>query len=168
MLLLRRGNMDRECARCGQVKDEEKFPKSFGGGYRNFCRACYARKERARLKLRMFDALGQRCNCCGETHPDFLSLDHINGDGATYRASKKERILGRKGADKRWNEQQLYRLAVREGWPKDKYQVLCMNCNFAKGHHVECPHKSGKTAEQRMAELREIAEKYKRQRGYQN
>ena len=75
----------------------------------------------------MLDALGHECSCCGEREVRFLTLDHINNDGARYRQM--------------YNEQQIYRMARREGWPKDKYQVLCMNCNFAKGHFGICPHK---------------------------
>jgi len=158
---------DRLCARCGEVKDEKKFQRSYGTNYKNTCKACYGKRERARLKLAMFDALGQKCNCCGVTHPDFLSLDHINNDGSTFRASKKERYLGDK-TKSYWNEQQIYRLAIREGWPKDKYQVLCMSCNFAKGHFGVCPHQSGKTGEQRMEELRELAKVHKKFRNFQN
>jgi hypothetical protein len=102
----------------------------------------------------MLDALGDKCSCCGYGHPDFLSLDHILNDGAEHR--------------RHLNEQQIYRQAIREGWPKDKYQVLCMNCNFAKGHFGECPHQSGVTAEQRIAELRELAKAHKKYRDYQH
>lgn len=167
---------DRKCARCGLVKDEKKFQRSFGNAYKNTCKACEAKRERARLKLAMFDALGQRCNCCGETHPDFLTLDHVKNDGAELRLSRvirNAKQLGLKPSaiergNRRWNEQQIYRLAIREGWPKDKYQVLCMSCNFAKGHFGECPHKSGKIPEQRIEELRELAKVHKKFRNFQN
>lgn len=157
---------DRKCARCGEWKDEKKFQRSWGNAYKNTCKACNGKRERARLKLAMFDALGQCCNCCGETHPDFLSLDHINNEGSSFRASKRERILGDK-TKSYWNEQQIYRLAIREGWPKDKYQVLCMSCNFAKGHFGVCPHQSGKTVAQRMEELRDLAKTHQKYRDFQ-
>jgi hypothetical protein len=28
----------------------------------------------------------------------------------------------------------------RQGWPKDGYTVLCLNCNIAKGATGTCPH----------------------------
>lgn len=135
---------DRVCVRCGKLKAEEKFRKSASGKYRkNTCWACNGKYERTTLKLKMFAALGNTCACCGQDHPAFLTLDHVNNDGHEYR--------------KQYNEQQMYRIAHREGWPKDKYQVLCMSCNFAKGHFGECPHKSGKTAMGWMADMLDIA-----------
>jgi hypothetical protein len=77
----------------------------------------------------MLEHFGGKCMCCGEDHPYFLTLDHVQNDGASYRVD--------------YNEQQIYRLARKEGWPKDRFQLLCMNCNFAKGHYGECPHKMG-------------------------
>jgi hypothetical protein len=41
------------------------------------------------------------------------------------------------GADK--DIEEFYR-----GYPKDNFQLLCMNCNFAKGHRGECPHQTAK------------------------
>jgi hypothetical protein len=133
---------NRVCVRCGKTKDENKFRKSIGGGRKNTCASCNAKYDRTRLKMAMFESLGFSCACCGESNPLFLSLDHINNDGCQYR--------------EKYNEQQIYRLAIREGWPKEKYQVLCMNCNFAKGHHGECPHKSGKSTDSILNEMRAI------------
>lgn len=128
------------CKVCGEEKESKKFRTRNQGQYvDNICMACRGKGDRARLKLKMFAALGQRCNCCGEVHPDFLSLDHINNDGAKHR--------------EQYNEQQIYREAERQGWPKDRYQVLCMNCNFAKGHFGECPHKTGVNAEEAVGRL---------------
>lgn len=98
----------------------------------------------------MLNALGWQCTCCGESHPLFLTLDHINNDGAKHRKRFKEKYNTR-------NTELLYREARREGWPKDKYQVLCINCNFAKGHFGECPHKSGLTKEESESMIREMA-----------
>lgn len=128
------------CGVCNEEKDVEKFGNSWDESRkRNVCRACLGKRERAKLKLDMLNAFGRRCQCCGETIPLFLSLDHIKNDGYMYRDQ--------------YNEQQIYRLARREGWPKDKYQCLCMNCNFAKGHFGFCPHERGLTAQQLFAEL---------------
>jgi hypothetical protein len=92
-------------------------------------------KETERLKrpnyVRMYkeqfiEAYGGKCSCCGETAFEFLTCDHINGQ------NRKE---DRKGAD-------LYRKLRRLGWPKDKYRLLCINCNFSIGHYGYCPHES--------------------------
>lgn len=29
---------------------------------------------------------------------------------------------------------------IKQNFPKDEYQLLCMNCNFAKGLYSGCPH----------------------------
>ena len=55
---------------------------------------------------------------------EFLSIDHINGSGLKHRQ--------RVGYN-------LYGVLKREGFPFG-YRVLCMNCNFAMGHFVGCPH----------------------------
>jgi len=69
-----------------------------------------------------------KCACCGEREWKFLSIDHINNDGAEHR--KK---IGNKGGD------HIYRWLVRNNFPKG-FQVLCHNCNQAKGHYGICPH----------------------------
>jgi len=38
-----------------------------------------------RLKLRVYEAYGNRCVCCGESNLGFLSIDHINGGGRAHR-----------------------------------------------------------------------------------
>ena len=83
----------------------------------------------------MIEAYGGMCACCGETEPKFLSIDHINNDG--YERRKNGEQCGAA----------LYRWLRDQGWPKDDYQLLCMNCNFAKGHFGTCPHKDDKLKE---------------------
>lgn len=83
---------------------------------------------RAELRREMIAAYGGACTCCQESHPEFLSLDHVNGDGAEHR-----RAVGENG------QAQLLDLRNR-GWPQEGYTVLCFNCNIAKGAKGECPH----------------------------
>ena len=70
-----------------------------------------------RLKLEMIDAYGGRCQLCGEAHPAFLTIDHVDGRGSadTLRGSR------------------LYYWLRRHGWPQDKYRLLCFNCNCSDG-----------------------------------
>ena len=51
--------------------------------------------------------------------------------------------------------QQIMRMARRDGWDKSKWDLLCMNCNFAKGHYGGCPHKTGVTTEQAIQRMRD-------------
>lgn len=148
--------MEKQCAVCGLVKDEKKFRQSFGGGTRNVCRACQAEYEYIRIKADVLNAYGRKCACCGETNPLFLNLDHVDNDGGEHR-----RETG-------YITTQMYRLARRLGYPKDKFQLLCASCNFAKGHHGICPHKSGRTTDLVWKEWEEIlARKGKRYRFFQ-
>ncbi len=80
-----------------------------------------------RLRKEMLTAYGLKCMCCGESEPKFLSLDHINGQGNAHR-----REVGR--------GHQLMRWLKQRGWPTDNYQLLCHNCNQAKGAYGSCPH----------------------------
>ncbi len=69
-----------------------------------------------KIKLEMISAYGGRCSLCGETHWEFLTIDHINGGGSRHR-----KTVGSGGA--------FYRWLKRRGWPKGEYRLLCANCN---------------------------------------
>jgi hypothetical protein len=91
--------------------------------------------RRQALKLAAFHAYGGPvCKCCGERHTEFLSIDHLNNDGAAHRrqlASEKWKASGR-GV-------KFYEWLKNHNYPPG-FQVLCFNCNFAKGHFKICPH----------------------------
>jgi hypothetical protein len=93
----------------------------------------YARKHkamRARVKAEALDYYGRVCQCCGEEHEEFLTLDHIDGGGARHTTpSGKTRYRG----------PQLYAWLKRNGWP-DGFRTLCHTCNFTLGHFGYCPH----------------------------
>lgn len=62
-----------------------------------------------------------KCKHCGETHLEFLTIDHINNDGAQHRKQ-----LGNNSSRK------LYPWLKKHNFPPG-FQVLCMNCNWLKG-----------------------------------
>jgi hypothetical protein len=85
------------------------------------------------LKLKCFIGYSQdppSCACCKESHFEFLSLDHINGGGNKHR-----RELGSNSV------YDLYRYLIKNNFPPG-FQILCHNCNLAKGFYGYCPHKS--------------------------
>lgn len=84
-----------------------------------------AKNFRERCKQRCFDELGSVCICCGESERKFLQIDHIRGGGRK---------------DKKYCKTYSFRRIEIEGFPKDKYQILCSNCNWAKGLYGICPH----------------------------
>lgn len=87
--------------------------------------ALYSARQRDRIKLEMVEAYDGKCQDCGESDPVVLSLDHINDD------SHVEKDLY--GLNARGGHKQYQRLKA-EGWPKERFQLLCFNCNAKKGH----------------------------------
>lgn len=90
-----------------------------------------AKDKYTALKIECFKAYGNKCSCCGEKTLEFLTLDHIGG-----RAERVPR-------DKRKHKYGYYEYGrlKKLGFPKDKYRLLCMNCNFATRGNKLCPHK---------------------------
>lgn len=88
----------------------------------------YKKKWQAALKLEMVVAYGGKCYCCAELEIAFLSIDHTFGDGI------KDRILFGSG-------NVFYAHLKRKGWPKDRYRLSCMNCQFGTRYGRTCPHK---------------------------
>jgi len=98
-----------------------------------------ARAWRAKLKREMVDAYGGKCACCGETQIEFLTIDHVNGNGAEER---KAAAAGSGTKSLRgWAGSPFYDWLRKQGWPQNGYQILCFNCNCAKRQNGECPHK---------------------------
>ena len=83
-------------------------------------------QKNSRLKLRadVLTGYGGRCKCCGIGEIKFLSIDHVNGGG------NRQRKAGIK----------IYSWLRNNNYPLG-FQVLCHNCNLAKGFYGECPHK---------------------------
>ena len=79
------------------------------------------------------------CNCCGENfHVDFLALDHIAGK----RQMDLEPELKKLKYSSKLKGMNLHRWIIRNNFP-DGFQILCTNCNFAKGmkkNNNKCPH----------------------------
>ena len=90
-------------------------------------------ESRARLRSEMFAAYGSDCACCGENRVEFLTLDHVNRDGAQHRRTLNKGRL--RGANTR---QVLFDLK-RRGWPEG-FRIMCMNCNWATRYGAGCPH----------------------------
>ena len=90
--------------------------------------AAWQRRRNAALRAELIAAYGGKCTCCGEAEPIFLDLDHIHNDGAADRIE-----FG--------NSTQLMLALKARGWPKDRHQLLCCNCNQGKARNGGvCPH----------------------------
>jgi|DEB3_MinimDraft_2_1074329.scaffolds.fasta_scaffold39701_1 hypothetical protein len=83
----------------------------------------------AKLKAQLLDGLGRVCACCGEMNTKFLTLDHIHNDGHEHRKRRSSTLS-------RWRD------VIAEGFPRDRYQILCFNCNAGRAiNGGVCPHK---------------------------
>ena len=102
-----------------------------------------ARQRYRQTKAEFLEAYGSRCVCCGETESDFLTADHVNNDGAQHRMALKQ---GKKRAG---SGSTFYRWLKQHHWPAI-FQILCYNCNCAKGFFGECPHERARR-EQKVA-----------------
>ena len=83
----------------------------------------------ARLRKEALAVYGEKCACCGESEPKFLSLDHVFNNGAEHRRQIKHKGSG------------IWKWLKDHGYPGG-FQTLCMNCNF--GRYLNggtCPHK---------------------------
>lgn len=86
--------------------------------------------NRLATRLAVISAYGGRCACCGETEVGFLTIDHKMNDGAQHR-----REIG----------PHIYAKVKKAGFPKDRFQLLCWNCNCGRAYnHGTCPHQAKK------------------------
>lgn len=89
-------------------------------------RIAYAEKQRQRI----YNAYGNKCVCCGEDNPLFLTVDHKNGNGRRYRKILK--VSSGTG---------YYGWIIRHNFPNN-LQLMCFNCNCGRYRNGGiCPHK---------------------------
>ncbi len=138
----------KQCKRCSKDKPLNSFPacKANKDGRYSYCTPCKDaynsawharnrdrhlaanRKWGRALKAAAIDAYGDACACCGEAERGFLTIDHADGNGAEHR---KREGLNSGSATYRWLKSHSY---------PPGFQVLCANCNLAKGWYGVCPH----------------------------
>lgn len=86
----------------------------------------YYTRRRYKIKKEVLIVYGNKCACCEESKENFLCIDHIDGDGNTHR--------------KELGGFNIYQWLRANNYPKDKYQLLCWNCNEVKAQLNICPH----------------------------
>lgn len=148
--------MDKQCSKCGVARSITSF-KLTRGKRGTICRQCRNRKtrelgrcyhcykpknechckitkskrtaaKRLQDKERVIQHYGGKCQCqgCEENRLPFLTIDHIDGNGS------KHRKLNRQANSNIWE------VIIKENFP-ETYQILCWNCNCAKGQSQSCP-----------------------------
>jgi len=98
------------------------------------------REEYHRLVNEVIGAYGGKCACCGETRKEYLTIDHIDGNGR-----KHKREMG---------FQDIYHWLRQNNYPEG-FQVLCFNCNSGKGNYSVCPHNKEDFEKEFEAKLKE-------------
>ena len=95
-----------------------------------------AKQRRLQMRNEIYAAYGGFvCSCCGESQPEFLSIDHVNNDGYMMR---KAGAHGSGALIYEWIKREHRRTGK---WP-DGFQILCMNCQHGKARNGGvCPHK---------------------------
>lgn len=118
------------CSVCRKYKIISEFGTCVTSytGYFGYCKLCTRWRQRTKnllSKLEFILEYGGKCICCGETGIDFLTVEHIGGNASI--------------GDMSFGGALIANLKVR-GWPKDKYTVLCFNCNCCKKFGRPCSH----------------------------
>jgi len=84
------------------------------------------REHNTILRRQFFEMYGGVCMCCGKKDIRFLTLDHVNGDGAKDRRGRSQETILREALSDLNTE---------------KYQILCYNCNMGRSiNNGICPH----------------------------
>lgn len=142
-----------KCRACGGVFPIGDMPRKWktppsgtAKNYHTICRECskavskaygavngHRRRARETKYYRKWQGLaiaayGGKCECCEETEPKFLEIDHVNGGGSRQRRVEKD-------------PEAFYR-RIATARPEG-FRVLCSNCNHGRYRNGgECPHKT--------------------------
>lgn len=127
----------RVCRKCGITKPLELFPFNHkGNSWRRYRCAdcCYERTARNEMRQEMWrqvrEGYGNQCACCGQTEPLFLTIDHVNNDGAQMRRNGTHPANG-----------YLFNVWIIENNFPPMLRLLCANCNFGRQRNGGiCPH----------------------------
>lgn len=94
-------------------------------------------EKNSNLKQEVFSQYAKplRCICCGVEGIDFLTVDHI----IPKREMEKDLKMIKIGFRANRGGRVLYGWLKTKKYPKG-FQILCWNCNFAKGNLGMCPH----------------------------
>lgn len=129
---------EKRCHKCTKTLHVLEFSQDIKtvDGLQKRCNICnneMRKQQRAQLRL---DALKHysngalKCDCCPESHIEFLCLDHINGGGTEHR-----RQLG--GGMK--NGSGIFQWVKKHNYPEG-LRVLCHCCNMSLAFYGYCPH----------------------------
>lgn len=80
-----------------------------------------SKRYHQKIREQVIEAMGGECCQCGYSDKRALHIDHKNADGGKIRGRTNN------GWSKMYHE-------IIKGLGKEKYQLLCANCNWIKKH----------------------------------
>lgn len=111
--------VDSICKKCGNPTIARIRIDKKGYNIKNHeCFVCQ-KKHARNLKYKILDILSKKCICCGESEEFKLTIDHVNDDGNITRKDEGTGV-------------QLYRRILNNKIDKNRFQILCWNCNHSK------------------------------------
>ena len=148
-----KGNYRKRCSLCND-KAYQEAPARKRGDFRDRWglmspeakQKCLAerRARYAAIKVLVMAHYGNACECCGETEPLFLTIDHVHNFGTQRRRRDNGHGI-------------VYRWLVRNNFPPG-FRILCSNCNHGRYRNGGiCPHQDGSQA-RAQARSRECGE----------
>lgn len=127
----RPGQVDPRCKDCQKTR-AARTRKANPDKHKKLSKDAYLRRKKA-----VFDYYGGVCVCCGESRLEFLVMDHKEQDGAEHRRS-----IGICRGQYRGTGHNFYLWLEKQGFPDVGLQILCANCNTARGKYGVCPHQT--------------------------
>lgn len=111
------------------------------------------KKEKRTILINTFyHILGNKCAFCKKTDPVVFTIDHIKNDGQEER----KKIHGTEA---------LARCLKKRGWPenyiKERYQILCYNCNYSKNRREYLNKPISELTKKELKELNLLKSGYK-------
>jgi hypothetical protein len=79
------------------------------------CSAIRLRLYNQSIRNKCIELLGAKCDICGITEREFLTVDHVDGDGSIERQSK--------------HPDQIKKFILKNPECRSRYRILCRNCN---------------------------------------
>ena len=105
----------------------------------------WANRTRLERKQKVFSHYSNgslKCACCGVKGLEFLTIDHI----ISRKTMELDLQLMNMGYSAKLHGKDLYYWLEDNDFPTG-FQILCWNCNFAKGSLGECPHETARKEE---------------------
>jgi len=94
-----------------------------------------SRLERKQKVFSHYSNGSLKCACCGVQGLEFLTVDHI----ISRKTMESDLQLMKMGYSAKLHGKDLYYWLEKNNFPSG-FQILCWNCNFAKGSLGKCPH----------------------------